>query len=329
MTVDEAVQGLGGENGESGLVIVSVIVPSFRGAERLPNLLDSLSKQETSIAWELIVVLDGVVDDSEEVLDRYGDSLPLSVVRLRSNQGRPAALNAGFTASTGQVLVRCDDDLQPNPDFIERHALLHVTPGTAAIGICDNNLADSPYSRAWGRRANEHSKQSAYMCKPASMWTHWAANCSVDRELWRKVGGYDEEFRSYGWEDIDWGYRAWIAGATFVIDRALETPHHAAAVTTSVRVDRAFQSGRARARFEKKHGEVIPPDATSGGLKARIWCGLVLAGSHGRSEGTYARRGSMIDFLIRFSPPGLGGLMVSWGVESAGAAGLKVGRVRG
>ena len=47
----------------------SVIVPSHRGAHRLPALLDALARQDHPGPWEVLVVLDGVLDDSPEVLE--------------------------------------------------------------------------------------------------------------------------------------------------------------------------------------------------------------------------------------------------------------------
>ena len=56
----------------------SVIVPTHRGAHRLPTLLEALSRQVHPGPWEVIVVLDGVLDDSAEVLESWRRRLHLT-----------------------------------------------------------------------------------------------------------------------------------------------------------------------------------------------------------------------------------------------------------
>ena len=82
----------------------SVIVPSRGGAERLPRLLDALSRQ-TYESWEAVIVLDGDIDGSASVVERYSH-LPVQVLVFPENRGRVAALNAGFAAADGDVLYR-------------------------------------------------------------------------------------------------------------------------------------------------------------------------------------------------------------------------------
>src|SRR6478672_11428558 len=58
----------------------SVIVPSHRGAHRLPALLEALSRQDHLGPWEVVVVLDGVLDDSPRILEQWSDRLTLRVL---------------------------------------------------------------------------------------------------------------------------------------------------------------------------------------------------------------------------------------------------------
>ena len=75
---------------------VSVVVPSFRGAALLPQLLGAFRAQRTALPWELIVVLDGAPPDSRDAIRDFEDELPIRVLAFPDNRGRPAALNAGF-----------------------------------------------------------------------------------------------------------------------------------------------------------------------------------------------------------------------------------------
>ena len=241
------------------MTLASIVIPSRGGAERLPRLLGALSAQDDS-EWEAIVVLDGDVDGSANVLDDYRAKLPLHVVVFPENRGRVAALNAGFSTATGEVLIRCDDDLEPAPDYVRRHKEAHAGDPVGVVGLYLNQLPPTPYARAYGVEADESFRQAAY--GSPTPWRYWAGNCSVTRATWERVGPYDPAYRAYGWEDVDWGYRLHAAGIPVRLEPALETTHHVAAVTAHSRATRAFHSGAARRLFEDIHGtSVLPPAA--------------------------------------------------------------------
>lgn len=239
---------------------VSIVVPSRGGAARLPVLLDALAAQ-TDDSWEAIVVLDGDIDGSTQVVQRYAH-LPVRSIVFPENRGRVAALNAGFDAARGEILARCDDDLEPAPRYVARLKARHSGEPVGVIGLPLNVFPDNAYVRTYGRPMDEHFRKAAYQHDPASLWRLWGGNVSVTRSTFDLVGPYDAGYRAYGWEDVDWGYRLHQAGIPIVLAPELETPHHAAAQSTALRAKRAFHSGAARRTFEAKHGtEQLPPAA--------------------------------------------------------------------
>lgn len=251
------------------MTTASIVIPSRGGATRLPRLMEALRAQ-TDSSWEAIVVLDGDVDDSETVLARYGD-LPVRSIVFPENRGRVAALNAGFEAATGDVLIRCDDDLEPRPDYVERHVAAHSERPCGAVGLYRNVLEDNAYARAYGNATDGKFRDSAYECAEDERWHYWAGNCSITREIWDTVGPYDARYRTYGWEDADYGLRVYEAGYPIVLDPALETTHHAAAVTTESRVRRAYHSGQARHLFDSIHGTGRPGPGPTRPTNTSAW----------------------------------------------------------
>lgn len=295
-------------------VLISVVVPSRGGADRLPRLLDALAAQQDA-AVEVVVVLDGDVDGSAAVVPRWADRLDLAVIAFPENRGRPAALNAGFAAARGDVLVRCDDDLAPGPHLAAGHAAHHAAEPVGVVGLVRNELPDTPYARAYGRHWDRLQRDDAYAAPAGRRWRHWAANASVTRETWQRIGPYDESFRRYGWEDVDWGYRLHLAGIPVVIDPALEIPHHLAAVTCETRVRRAYHSGAARLRFERKHG--LPTAAAPDSAWARAVDAAATRLTEERATSLAARLDRTVDHL----PPPVSRKLVAFLVESAAAAG--------
>src|SRR5664279_5470987 len=174
----------------------SIVIPSRGGAERLPRLLTALAAQ-TYPDWEEIVVIDGDIDNSEAVVARYAH-LPIRSVVFPENRGRVAALNAGFAEATGDVLIRCDDDLVTSPDYVAGHVRATSAGDRGAVGLYINVLPDTPYARVYGRHADERHRADAYLTPRDLQYRYWAGNCSVARAVYDSVGGYDPRYRAYG-----------------------------------------------------------------------------------------------------------------------------------
>ncbi|MGN8026985.1 glycosyltransferase family 2 protein [Microbacterium sp. 22242] len=295
----------------------SIVVPSRGGAGRLPHLFAALRAQ-TETAWEAIVVIDGDVDGSAQVVAAAGDDLPVRALVLPENRGRSAALNAGFDDARGEVLIRCDDDLRPGPDYVAGHFARHADGNRGVIGLYRNVYPDTAYARAYGRERDERFRADAYATPADARWRYWAGNVSVTRETYDRVGGYDTAFRAYGWEDVDWGYRLHRAGVEIVLAPELETAHHVAATTTEIRVTRAFLAGAARRAFEAKHGAEA---LGSVGASAGAWGRLVRRTAARYGLGALQRRARTADRVIGRSPRWIAEKHVAWLVESAGLSG--------
>lgn len=297
--------------------VASIVVPSFRGADRLPQLLDSLAAQDAAPSFEVIVVVDGVDDGSVALLENESRLDARSIV-FPENRGRVAALNAGFEAARGDVLIRCDDDLVPRPDYVSAHVNSHRDGPGGVIGLYLNEYSTTPYAEVYGKDADERFRRDAYGSAPSMAWRYWAGNCSITRAIWDSVGPYDPEYRLYGWEDVDYGYRIREAGFEVRLAPELETPHRVAAVTTAIRARRASHSGAARRLFERKHPQAGLPDAIPGWS---LWNALVRGLS--RIPLKPARLGSVVDALLRFLPRGVGRKIVALSVESAALGGYR------
>src|SRR5438445_3337038 len=114
---------------------ISVVIPSYDGAERLPRTLASLVKSRVEGEFEVLVVDDGSSDRTSEAARAFADRLPISVLRHAQNRGRAAARNTGIRAARGGVVLILDDDMESSPGLIEHHLAAHrADPGVAAIG---------------------------------------------------------------------------------------------------------------------------------------------------------------------------------------------------
>jgi glycosyltransferase involved in cell wall biosynthesis len=100
---------------------ISVIIPLYNEAESLPELTSWISRvmDKHSFSYEIILVDDGSNDESWEVIEQLKVENPAIVgIKFRRNYGKSAALNVGFEACQGDVVITMDADLQDSPDEI-------------------------------------------------------------------------------------------------------------------------------------------------------------------------------------------------------------------
>jgi len=100
---------------------ITVIVPLLNEEESLPELcawIDRVMNAE-QLSYEVIMVDDGSTDGSWKVIQTLNASNHrFKGVRFRRNYGKSAALNTGFKAANGEVIVTMDADLQDSPEEI-------------------------------------------------------------------------------------------------------------------------------------------------------------------------------------------------------------------
>ncbi len=102
---------------------VSVVIPVFNEEENLPELYERLveSLEAQELEWEVIFTDDGSQDGSMVYLEDLAAKDPrVKVIAFRRNFGQTAAMDAGFSAATGDVVVPMDADLQNDPKDIGR-----------------------------------------------------------------------------------------------------------------------------------------------------------------------------------------------------------------
>ena len=100
---------------------ISIIVPSYNEAESLPHLAEWVDRvmKEHGFDYEVIIVDDGSTDATWEVTEQLHQANPAwRGIRFRRNYGKSAALNVGFNAAQGDVVVTMDADLQDSPDEV-------------------------------------------------------------------------------------------------------------------------------------------------------------------------------------------------------------------
>lgn len=100
---------------------ISIVIPLFNEDESVRELSDWLVKVLTSntFSYEIIFVDDGSTDKSWQEIEKLSASNHcIKGIKFRRNYGKSAALNKGFEAAVGHVVITMDADLQDSPDEI-------------------------------------------------------------------------------------------------------------------------------------------------------------------------------------------------------------------
>src|SRR5688500_5059016 len=113
------------------MIELSVIVPTYREAENLPELVARIdaAARGAGIAAEILVVDDNSPDATQAVCATLSQRFPLRLIVRTQERGLASAVVAGMTAAKGQVLLCLDADLSHPPEKIpELYAALVATP---------------------------------------------------------------------------------------------------------------------------------------------------------------------------------------------------------
>jgi len=100
---------------------LSLIIPLYNEEESLPEITSWISRVAHSVglSFEIIFIDDGSSDNSWKIIENLCITFPeVKGIKFRRNYGKSAALNTGFAAAQGNVVITLDADLQDSPDEI-------------------------------------------------------------------------------------------------------------------------------------------------------------------------------------------------------------------
>ena len=100
---------------------ISVVIPLLNEEESLPELTAWIKRvvDAHNFSYEIILIDDGSTDGSWQVIEKLSaENEYIKGIKFRRNYGKSAALNEGFKATQGDVVITMDADLQDSPDEI-------------------------------------------------------------------------------------------------------------------------------------------------------------------------------------------------------------------
>ena len=102
---------------------LSFVIPVKDEEESLPLFYTELFKtiKQLGKSYEIIFIDDGSTDTSyQTILHLQKQDKHIHVIKFRGNFGKSAALDAGFSLATGNIVITLDADLQDDPKEISQ-----------------------------------------------------------------------------------------------------------------------------------------------------------------------------------------------------------------
>lgn len=207
--------------------LLSIIIPSYNGAHKLPNLLSSIAKQEgVDGLYEVIVVVDGSTDHSLDVLSQ--PAYHFVKTSYQPNAGRSVARNAGAHLASGEILMFMDDDTRlSSPRCFEQHLQHHRThPNSMLVGkvIMDHQKIGTDFHSYY---AQLQQKWTSNNLQKEIISTHnfifTTSHFSTSAVLFHQLGGFDARLTDA--EDYDFAMRALIANYSIYYDPQIQAFH--------------------------------------------------------------------------------------------------------
>jgi chondroitin synthase len=236
------------DNGKAYTLSASIIIPVYNRSIEVDFVLAGLVHQTyPKHLMEIVIADDGSQEDISLVYKKYEQHFTIKYCRQDDLGYRLAeARNMGVRHASHDNIIILDSDAIPNEELVEKYMqFFHVNRNIAMFGLrhyvsvahlhpdhyarnksliqtaqkirSENTLtavASDGYSADW--REEHIAKSNNAKDEKLAYRFLVGANCAFSREVFDRVGGYCEEFRAWGFEDQEFGYRLLREGSYFI-----------------------------------------------------------------------------------------------------------------
>jgi glycosyltransferase involved in cell wall biosynthesis len=277
-------------------LLASVIIPCRNGAKTLGRQLSALAGQDYAAPWELVLADNGSTDGSAVIAEAWRERLPDLRIVDAPRPGINVARNAGVRASRGRVIALCDADDEVEPGWL-RGLVDAMAKGEDLVGGC-LDLEPLNSQLPPGRRTRRIALADGLSFLP---WPE-GANLAFSREVFDRLGGFDETF-FLGGDEIEFAWRAQLAG--YSLGFVPEAVVHYSVRTSPRRLFRQFLGyGNSHAQLYRHFRHHGMPRSRAKPVVAR-WLWILT-----RTPGAILRHGENREAVVR-------------------RAGIAIGRMRG
>lgn len=198
----------------------SVIIPTYNRPEALKRTVSSILSLNISCEYEIVVVNDYPNIPITDLFDRR-----IRIIENETNLGRSRSRNAGARSAKGNILFFIDDDIEVKENLFDKYINEFEKGFSAIFSNVINVRTDGKYSflNEFLNTRGANKQNDGDVVKSNYFTT---AFCSVIKEFFEKIGGFDENFSGYGWEDPELGLRIEKSGGNISFFKTDKVYHY-------------------------------------------------------------------------------------------------------
>jgi glycosyltransferase involved in cell wall biosynthesis len=193
---------------------LSVIIPTYNREEILLKTLAAYQRQSArSEILEVMVLDDGSTDGPAEAVREFARTaqVPVRYFRL-THRGLAAVRNHGIREARGRLILFGDDDIVPGPDLVAEHLAWHKKypqPTVGVLGLVEwaPEVHPTPFMEWLAKDGVLFSYGKLKAGGEVRFPCCYFCNTSLKTDFLRENGVFDEDFKTYGFEDAELGYR--------------------------------------------------------------------------------------------------------------------------
>ena len=199
---------------------ISIITPIYNCSFNVKNLISALQSQDNEQSIEIIIVDNNSTDDSLEIARKFSHLSNITVVNQDKIQSVAATRNKGIEIATGEILAFIDGDCIPESDWLRQGIQCMQDDKVDRVGGRIN-------IRPLAHDSSVYSLIEALLCYDQEGAINGVGACItpnlfVKRDVFEKVGIFNEAFPEASVEDMEFGMRATRLGVTLAYaDKAI------------------------------------------------------------------------------------------------------------
>lgn len=220
---------------------ISIVIPNFNGRDLLltnvPKVVAAVKDYSDGFV-EIVVTDDASKDGSveavrhllEDLIPKNSKQLSYQLLEnpLGVNRGFSGNVNVGVKMAKGDIIILLNSDVVPKRGFLPP-LLSHFSDSEMfAVGCMDESVEDGKIVLRgrgigkWERGFLNHAAGS--LDSPHTLWVSGGSG-AFRKKIWDTLGGLNELYNPFYWEDIDLSYRAQKAGYTVLFERKSVVRH--------------------------------------------------------------------------------------------------------
>ncbi|MGB9911231.1 MAG: glycosyltransferase family 2 protein [Microgenomates group bacterium] len=189
----------------------SIVIPNWNGEKLLRENLSYVLKANSD---EIIIVDDGSTDNSLKIIENLKIK-KLKIIKNEKNLGFVYSVNRGVKEARGEIVILLNNDVIPEKDFLKP-----LEEDFADSKVFAVSLGEPQWSWVrgiWQKGFIEHQPGGKTQKPHISFWASGGSG-AFRKDIWEKLGGMDNLYHPFYWEDVDLSYRAWKRGYKVIWD---------------------------------------------------------------------------------------------------------------